>query len=508
MRFTSTIVDLAVVLALAASADAFWRLECHYRSGLARMDPLVDPGRISPHLHTIAGGNNFNLNVKPKDLLDSQCSSCSVAQDKSAYWTPALFFEGTDGSFELVEQAMPLLVYYFLVGENLEPFPDDFQMLAGDTAQREFPYPLVDPVKPWSGEMGEQKSLAAHAAGFNCLNDSPGLTPEPTLSRHNLPNKTFMDTNCKNGLRVELSFPSCWDGQKFDLTSQSDHLVYPDQIFTGNCPKGYDRRFPSLLYETKWATNDFKDKEGRFVFSNGDPTGFGYHGDFMAAWDDGVLKQAISQCTSESGIMSDCKVFDIKQQTCEFEVPEELKGESFDGPLKSLPGNAPIVSSGYAEEEAEGDTAGYENDSASDTGAGDAKEEESPPVKEAESDSDKETPVSPPPADEDSPEPADLGANFAEEKVAYPAPPGTSTVAGNSPPIITDKPSEPSSVASDSDFRTVWTTIGQEVHKILVVDETVTTTVGVAPVPGEHARHKRAHERHVRRHIHDHDRMQ
>ena len=42
--------------------------------------------------------------------MSSECTSCAVKEDKSVYWTPALYFEGDDGKTELVEQVGGLLV--------------------------------------------------------------------------------------------------------------------------------------------------------------------------------------------------------------------------------------------------------------------------------------------------------------------------------------------------------------------------------------------------------------
>jgi hypothetical protein len=47
----------AAVAVLSGTADAFWRMECHSRSGLARIDPLVEPGEIANHGHAIHGGS-------------------------------------------------------------------------------------------------------------------------------------------------------------------------------------------------------------------------------------------------------------------------------------------------------------------------------------------------------------------------------------------------------------------------------------------------------------------
>lgn len=78
--------SLPIILALAAGADAFWRLPCRARTGLARIDPLVNPGKPSEHAHAIHGGAAFSMTSTYDDLRNSQCTSCAVEEDKSAYW--------------------------------------------------------------------------------------------------------------------------------------------------------------------------------------------------------------------------------------------------------------------------------------------------------------------------------------------------------------------------------------------------------------------------------------
>jgi hypothetical protein len=52
----STAGIAATVALLSGAADAFWRMPCQARSGLARMDPLVEPGQVANHAHAIHGG--------------------------------------------------------------------------------------------------------------------------------------------------------------------------------------------------------------------------------------------------------------------------------------------------------------------------------------------------------------------------------------------------------------------------------------------------------------------
>ena len=52
----------ATAFTLVSNVAAFWRMPCRSRTGLARMDPLMDPGEVSDHVHTIHGGGSKPLN--------------------------------------------------------------------------------------------------------------------------------------------------------------------------------------------------------------------------------------------------------------------------------------------------------------------------------------------------------------------------------------------------------------------------------------------------------------
>jgi hypothetical protein len=162
--------------------------------------------------------------------------------------------------------------YYFLNGNNIQAFPPGFQMIAGDSRERNFTWPVPDPPKSdWSGDQIGQKALSQKALGFNCLDYS--IAPEPSLFRHFLPDKSYLDAHCKDGVRLELMFPSCWNGKDVGSSSHTSHVAYPSLVMTGDCPEGFNTRLPGLFYETIFDTYAFKDKAGSFVISNGDPTG-------------------------------------------------------------------------------------------------------------------------------------------------------------------------------------------------------------------------------------------
>ncbi|OJZ82274.1 hypothetical protein ASPFODRAFT_64309 [Aspergillus luchuensis CBS 106.47] len=336
---------VACLAAFSSVADAFWRLPCRGRSGVARIDPIMAPGKPSDHVHVVHGSGGFSMSSGEADLKNADCTSCGVKQDKSAYWAPALYFMHENGDAELVNEVGGMLAYYFLNGQNVTAFPENFRMIAGDPFLRNFPWPVPDPPKSeWSGNQSSQDALRQKALGFNCLNYNK--SPEPSLGRHFLPNKTFMDEHCTDGVRFELMFPSCWNGKDVDSKDHRSHMAYPSLVMDGDCPDGFETRLVSLFYETIWDTYAFKDKQGTFVLANGDPTGYGYHGDFIYGWESGVLQQAVDECTNLSGRVEDCDLFhlqtDAEQAQCNFTMPEELKSENVYLHKGGLPNNIAI----------------------------------------------------------------------------------------------------------------------------------------------------------------------
>ena len=225
-------------------------------------------------------------------------------------------------------------------------------MAAGNPSIRNFTGPFPDtPLSFWQTDPTDQFFLQQRSIGFNCLNYA--VAPEPSLYRHVLPTKEYMDAQCTDGLRLELAFPSCGNGS-LDSSDHKSHMAYPSLVKEGDCPAGYDVHYPFLFYEFIWATNEFSTVDGMFVLSYGDPVGTGYHGDYMMGWvSQDFLQHALDTCQNLSGEIQDCALFDIQEDTecakCTFDMPDVLKDDSPQGPRNGLAVDIPIQ---YGPEEA------------------------------------------------------------------------------------------------------------------------------------------------------------
>lgn len=174
-------------------------------------------------------------------------------------------------------------------------------------------------------------TLAAKAVTYNCL----GVTGPQT---NNIPNQ-----DCPDGLRSQIFFPSCWDGVNVDSADHQSHMAYPDGVDSGKCPSSHPVRLISIFYEIIWGVTAFKNdwygSSHPFVFSMGDPTGYGYHGDFVNGWDQATLASAVKDCTNLSGDIHDCPVLQLftgtEQSNC---FVEPKVNELTTGWLNALPG--------------------------------------------------------------------------------------------------------------------------------------------------------------------------
>ncbi|KAI0505997.1 WSC domain-containing protein [Xylaria bambusicola] len=308
--------------ALAAQVDAFWRLPCASPVVVQRADPIEDPNAVSKHVHTVLGSNAFNFTMNYHDTQAATCSTCKAVEDLSSYWVPSLYYHAENGSFISVEQVGGALIYYLQrsdpndpnAAEGLIPFPEDFRMVAGTRENRNFT------------DSPEQRAVS-----FVCLGTEGPATYE-------LPNR-----NCPGGLRTQLIMPSCWDGKNLDSPDHKSHMAYPSGIDNGVCPKSHPKRFITMFYEVTWSVDEFKDQwygdQQPFVFSHGDETGYGYHGDFINGWDIPTLQKAINECNAESGVIEECGAFTLREdddmKSCKI-MPRV--NESVKGVLSALPG--------------------------------------------------------------------------------------------------------------------------------------------------------------------------
>lgn len=259
-------------------------------------------GSVSNHVHKIAGASSITINSTYDSLRESECTSCTIQADKSAYWTPGLYFHHANGSYEEVPNT-GMAVYYLGRGSDpwgnltANPFPPGLKMLSGNNTAR-----TQDLTTMTWGNATYPPRLVSEAITMVCINYTPGLGSQTY-------NMTNMD--CPDGFRAQVQMQTCWDGKNLFLEDQS-HMAHLSQIDNGVCPPSHPVLLPHLFYEMYYSVNNFLGMDGSFVFDNGDETGYGFHGDFINGWDIPTLTEAIDQCLigNVDGVVEECPVFD------------------------------------------------------------------------------------------------------------------------------------------------------------------------------------------------------
>lgn len=231
-----------------------------------------------------------------------------MKEDKSAYWTPQLYVAPPAAEGKLQEDIeaqggvpVPLvngnafIIYYKLITEKGErqdndvdkwgeivPFPRDFRMLVSESMIKE---------KTKTAAILFNHPVTYKCLGFGDQRDTEDFPSNPEL--------------CTGGLRTQLTFPSCWDGQSTDSADHGSHVSYPIGSWAGSpCPASHPIRVPTLFIEVIYKTTAIEGelaKGWKLMFpgmpnqflDNGAPL---FHADFMNGWQQDFLTEAVKDC--------------------------------------------------------------------------------------------------------------------------------------------------------------------------------------------------------------------
>ncbi|KLO11497.1 hypothetical protein SCHPADRAFT_831049 [Schizopora paradoxa] len=284
LTFGPSVVSSLFVLATAslAKADADHFILTRLSSiAFARLDPIVSPGKVSGHVHNILGGSCFSQNLNtPEEQQACDCSSAIIGDDRSNYWSPALYYQDKNGTFS------PILsgnrIYYFTKSEDVKPFPPGLRMI--------------------SGLAGTRNASDTHSFGVK-------ISCNHGLQTQYLPNGTSHPEGC-GAISLGIYFPSCGLANgTLDSEDHFSHMAWPlshqggglppyEDVNGALCPESHPIKYPTIFMEANYYPSSEQPwhSGNPVILSTGDQSGLGYHADFVNGWNQQVLTDTIAQC--------------------------------------------------------------------------------------------------------------------------------------------------------------------------------------------------------------------
>ena len=216
-----------------------------------------DDAIVAPNLPGASHQHQFfgNIDVDDRDDYDRVLgadTTCDQPLATASYWTPTLL----DPSGNVVE---PLgLTAYYRPGRGIDPaevvpYPPGLMLIGGDAGAAE----------------DQSTDVVAWSCGPGAIRDvEPPSCPEG------------------GSLRMLVTFPDCWDGERLTGFGSAAHVRYSD----GGCPDGFPAAIPQLTIAVDFPPVD----PGGLTLSSGSIlTG---HADFWNVWDQEKLEREVELC--------------------------------------------------------------------------------------------------------------------------------------------------------------------------------------------------------------------
>ncbi|GAB5519825.1 MAG: DUF1996 domain-containing protein [Rhodothermales bacterium] len=285
-----------------------FRINCDF-SHSSYNDPTVYPGQDgAAHLHRFYGNTEVDAFTTMESIYTQGESTCQGNQlNLSGYWIPSLLApvynqqtgeRQLDGNGDPAWQVVPAVVgnddeahevfYYSAAIDDLDaiqPIPPGLRMIAGNH--------MTMP-----GDEQETSIVRWHCQSWES-NDATNPRFSATIPTCEEPDR----------VRLDIFFPSCWDGVNLDSPDHKSHMAYP--ISSGGsmtCPAShpvalvrasYHYAFgvrPQYTHPTVKTSQGWRFASDMYEVTDIQPGGLSLHGDWFNGWHPTVMETILENC--------------------------------------------------------------------------------------------------------------------------------------------------------------------------------------------------------------------
>lgn len=323
-----------------------------------RLDPLVNPGTCSSHVHSVYGNAQFGATVQHDIFEDDDWrntegkynqTTSDLIPNMSSYWAPSIYiWHEINQKYYLVPSfARP---YYRIKirddddRSNVHPFPKFLRLIVGDASRKNYWEPGNidrDNIRWTLTTFNRKITNYLEHGDWSYLVDNLNITDQGQVE-------------------MNLHFPDCLEVDsngtpKTESLGFRSHADYSSNRYP-YCPESHPYRIPRLSLEVRYRIKSMRDLLGADVVDNvrnwrlstNDASGAGAHADFISGWPQEMMENIIANCkdNTSKGDNADCILDDFElngrfEKSVPFDnpVPQEQVHE-----VTSLPmGNCPPI---------------------------------------------------------------------------------------------------------------------------------------------------------------------
>lgn len=288
------------------------RVNCEFDHA-AYDDPIGKPGQTGKaSLYAFYGHKNVDANLGFDELISSGSSGCSGnTLNRSGYWMPVLLAPRYDyNSGQRLKNA---------AGE------DDWSAVLAKVGEGDRTAAAAHELFYYSAGVSDVNSIWAPPMGLKIVAGSPATTPAVAAQSTSIArwhcqswnssdaaggpwSSTIPECAAPDMLRLDIFFPSCWNGSNLDSADHASHMAYP--IASGNavtCPSTHPYPivrvsfhfayplFPGQLDPVTRTSKGFRLASDLYTVS-GNNGGLSLHGVWFNGWHPEAMDMLLKGC--------------------------------------------------------------------------------------------------------------------------------------------------------------------------------------------------------------------